>query len=258
MSDNTADILKAFSGQAAKFDAYQNNTFKNAFCEKAIAAMELRGNESVLEVAAGTCAFGRMIAQHVKSVTELDLTKAMLDAGKKSNEEKGIMNASYVLGNAECIPFEDAHFDAVITRLSFHHFSNPEKVMSEIARVLKPGGVAAIVDMIPPFEENREKFDHLEILRDPSHVRCYTVNEFSEMYRKNGIVPEKSETEIIPMDLVTWMDLTDTPADVQDEIRDALTEDLDSGISSGMDPYIDDGNIMFRRHWMYLIGIKLI
>ena len=254
MSDNTAEILKAFNSQAAKFDAYQNNMFKNAFCEKAIAAMNLKGDESVLEVAAGTCAFGRMVAPRVKSITELDLTKAMLDAGKKANEEKGILNATYILGNAECIPFEDAHFDAVITRLSFHHFSNPENVMFEMARVLKPGGVAAIVDMVPPFEESRDKFDHLEILRDPSHVRCYTVNEFSEMCRKNGIVPEKSETEIIPMDLVTWMDLTDTPAGVQNEIRNALTEDLNDGASSGMDPYIDDGNIMFRRHWMFTVG----
>lgn len=256
MSDNKADILKAFSSQAAKFDAYQNNMFKNAFCEKAIAAMRFLGDESVLEVAAGTCAFGRMIAPSVKSVVELDLTEAMLDAGKLANEKAGIGNVSYVIGNAENIPYENNSFDAVVTRLSFHHFANAEKIMSEMVRVLKPGGFITIVDMVPPFIENRDEFDRLEILRDESHIRCFTTEELTDMAEKQGIIEIITESETIPMNLADWMDLTDTSDKAQREIIDTLLMDLGGGTSSGMDPYMDDGNIMFRRHWVYIVGKK--
>ena len=60
--NNLSEIQKAFSQQAERFNEYQNQTFKNAFSEKAIRSMELRGYERVLEIAAGTCALGRMIA----------------------------------------------------------------------------------------------------------------------------------------------------------------------------------------------------
>ena len=80
--NNLSEIQKAFSQQAERFNEYQNQTFKNAFSEKAIRNMELQGYERVLEIAAGTCALGRIIAPHVSSVTELDITPAMLEAGR--------------------------------------------------------------------------------------------------------------------------------------------------------------------------------
>ena len=61
-----------------------------------------------------------------------------LSAGKAANQDAGIQNAAYIIGNAEALPFGDAVFDVVATRLSFHHFRNPETVMREMIRVLKP------------------------------------------------------------------------------------------------------------------------
>ncbi len=256
MGDNAEEIIKAFSNQAARFNEYQNSMFKDAFCERAIAAMELKGDETVLEVAAGTCAFGRMIAPSVKGVVELDLTEAMLDAGKAANEGAGISNVSYVIGNAESIPYEEGRFDAVVTRLSFHHFVHAEKIMSEMARVLPSGGCLAVIDMVPPFVESREAFDWLERLRDESHVRCFTAQELTDMGRRQGTSGIKTEEETIPMELAGWMELTDTSDRAQDEIREALLADLDRGVPSGMDPCLDEGHIMFRRQWASVVGRK--
>lgn len=54
--------------------------------------MELKGNETVLEIAAETCAFGRMIAPTVQNIVELDITWEMLNAGKSSSKKTSIDN----------------------------------------------------------------------------------------------------------------------------------------------------------------------
>lgn len=128
--------------------------------------------------------------------------------------------------------------------------------MSEMVRVLKPGGHIAIVDMVPPFIESRAEFDRLEILRDESHIRCFTAEELTDMAEKQGIIEIKTGNETVPINLADWMDLTDTSDKAQREIRDALLTDWSGGTSSGMDSYMDNGHIMFRRHWVYIVGKK--
>lgn len=59
----------------------------------------------MIEVAAGTCAFGRSVAPHVSKVTELDATKAMLEVGKKEAQKQNIENQVFVEGVAENLPF---------------------------------------------------------------------------------------------------------------------------------------------------------
>ncbi len=53
----------------------------------------------------------------------------------------------YVEGSAESLEFEDGAFDLVVSCIAFHHFSRPEGALSEMARVLKPGGRLFICDM---------------------------------------------------------------------------------------------------------------
>jgi ubiquinone/menaquinone biosynthesis C-methylase UbiE len=57
-------------------------------------------------------------------------------------------NVQFKEGTATALPFEDASFDAVITRLSFHHFLEPAKVLAEMHRVLKPSSILAIADVV--------------------------------------------------------------------------------------------------------------
>ncbi len=87
------------------------------------------------------CGTGHLVVGLSKlgSYTGLDFAPSMIEHCGKSYPGK-----EFALGDAEKMPFPDNSFDAVVCFWSFHHFVRPERVMDEVLRVLKPGGVAVI------------------------------------------------------------------------------------------------------------------
>lgn len=246
-------VKQSFRKQAEKFAAYHMS--KAEYTDYLIQKIGAKGNEHALEVAAGTCICGRALAPFVKDITCLDLTEEMLAQGKKLAEESRIKNISFKTGNAMELPYEAETFDLVITRLSFHHFMNPKVPFHEMQRVLKKGGKLIVWDMEATEEPLRAIDDKIETMRDPSHIRILSREEFEEMFA-NDFTLQCEETTLVPVNLVNWMGLTATPKEVQKEIVDLMKADLSGGSKTGFSPYMRDGQIMFDHRWLLLIGIK--
>ena len=225
--NNYNEVKKSFGTQAEKFASYHMS--KAEYTDYLIRSIQAKGNEHALEVAAGTCICGRAVAPYVKDITCLDLTEAMLEQGKKLAKQEGIQNISFVSGNAECLPFEDETFDLVITRLSLHHFVEPEKPFREMQRVLKKGGKLVIWDMVATTEELRETNDAIETMRDNSHTRILSREEFEALF-EDAFELQLEETTLVPVNLQSWMDLTSTPEDIQKDIIDKISNDLEKGV----------------------------
>lgn len=248
------DIIKTeFTKQSTKFHAYMANEDKEQFNKNAIQQIHLSGNENVLEVAAGTCAFGRMIAPHVAQITELDATKAMLSIGKKENEKIGIENVKYVIASAEQLPFADNVFDIVVSRLAFHHFPFPELIFAEMKRVLKTNGKLVIADMIARNQPYRILADQYEKLRDPSHVHCLTKEELYTLAKLNHMKIDHCSLTKIPMSLIGWMNLTDTPLEIKEQVINDMKREINGGQKTGFEPYLKNDQIMFDHQWILFI-----
>lgn len=256
MSRHIDLIKEEFTRQAATFNEYQRNYSKDAFTVELLGHIGLSEKGRILEVAAGTCAFGRFLAPYATELVELDATEAMLEAGRAAGEQAGITNATYVIGVAEALPFPDASFDAVATRLAFHHFEDPSVVCREMCRVLRPGGKVLILDMLAPEEETRDLADRLQTLRDPSHVRCLSEAEFAQLLADNGAEIEHSETALIPMDLEAWMNQTNTSPAHRAEITAVLETELAGGTKTGLMPAKTDGKIGFQHLWVQIVAKK--
>jgi len=71
-----------------------------------------------------------------KSLYGIDLSEKMLEVAK----EKLGNRVNLILGDSEQLPFSDSFFDVVYCNDSFHHYPAPDKVLSEVCRVLKPVG----------------------------------------------------------------------------------------------------------------------
>ena len=246
-------VKQSFKKQAEKFAAYHMS--KTEYTDYLIRRIGANGTEHALEVAAGTCICGRALAPFVKDITYLDLTEEMLAQGKKLAEESQIKNISFQTGNAEELPYESETFDLVITRLSFHHFDNPKIPFQEMKRVLKKGGKLVVWDMEAAEESLRAIDDKIENMRDPSHTRILSREEFEKMFEKDFTM-QCEETTLVPVNLKSWMELTGTPEDVQKEITDLMKAELAGGSKTGFAPYDKESEIMFDHRWLLLIGIK--
>ena len=251
--NNYEEVKKSFSKQAEKFAAYHMS--KAEYTDYLINRIGAEGDEHALEVAAGTCICGRALAPHVKDIVCLDLTEAMLEQGKQLAEKENIRNIAFISGNAMNLPYEDESFDIVITRLSLHHFTEPEKMFREMQRVCKRGGKLVIWDMESTTEELRGVDDRIETMRDPSHVRILSREELEKLF-EGGFDIICEESTLVPVNLQSWMNLTDTLSDVQEEIIGLMKEDLEGGAKTGFEPYEKEEQIMFNHRWLLLIGVK--
>ena len=231
-------VKQSFKIQAEKFASYHMS--KAEYTDYLIRRIGADGKEHALEVAAGTCICGRALAPFVKDITCLDLTEEMLAQGKKLAEENGIDNISFQIGNAENLPYEAETFDLVITRLSLHHFA---------------GGKLIVWDMEATEEALREIDDKIERMRDPSHTRILSREEFEKLFQKDFCL-QCEETTLVPVNLNSWMNLTDTPEDIQKEITDFMNKELTGGDKTGFAPYLEENQIMFHHRWLLLIGVK--
>lgn len=177
-----------------------------------LAAASLRGDEAVLDVAAGAGHTALAFAPRVASVVAVDLTETMLATGRRLAEENGIGNATFVQADAGHLPFPDEAFDLVTSRYAAHHFPRPAAVAREWARVLKPEGWLLLVDVVSPDDPATDTIlNAAEVLRDPSHVRDHSIPQWFAMLEGAGFAVEEMGQYPLRLPFASWTERMRTP-----------------------------------------------
>jgi ubiquinone/menaquinone biosynthesis C-methylase UbiE len=143
-------------------------------------------DDQSLDVATGTGHTALAVARFVAKTIGIDIAPKMLEQARRLAAEQGISNCSFMEGSAESIPLADGQFTLVTARHAPHHFHNAALFLSEVRRVLKPGGRFVMADQISPSTETFDWVDYWERTRDPSHFMQRTVEEWSEAVTKAG------------------------------------------------------------------------
>jgi len=117
--------------------------------------LRLEGGERVLDVGCGTGTLTRLIARNLASgkggrAIGLDAATKMIAVAKR--KATGIDNIEFDAAIAECLPYPDQSFDRILSTFFFHHIDAKLKrlTLSELWRVLRPGGLGVIVDVDTP------------------------------------------------------------------------------------------------------------
>lgn len=152
------------------------------------------------------------VAPHVAAVTAVDLSADMLEAVRRYTRERGLANVTVRQAAAEHLPFDDACFDAVLSRFSAHHWSDLEAGLREARRVLAPGGRAVFVDSLAPAQSLLDThLQAVELLRDASHVRNYAVDEWTAALARAGFTVRETRAYRLRMEFSSWVARTRTP-----------------------------------------------
>jgi len=103
---------------------------------------------SVLDIGCGTGLFLRKAAERFWSaqLTGIDAAEDMVRVAQALVPEDASVHFAQAF--AEQVPFPDASFDLVVTSMSFHHWTDQQKALSEARRVLSPGGVFVLADLL--------------------------------------------------------------------------------------------------------------
>jgi ubiquinone/menaquinone biosynthesis C-methylase UbiE len=185
MASHDSRILDQFTRQAVSFASaapIRNEEALMQIVQSAGAGPE----DTVLDVACGPGLLACAFAKVTKHATGIDMTPAMLEQARKTQQEQGLTNVSWEQGDVYSLPFPDVHFSIVSSRFVFHHLQNPLAALKEMKRVCKHGGKIVVADMAPQ-PAKADALNVAERLRDPSHVRALPEQELGATFAEAGL-----------------------------------------------------------------------
>ncbi len=121
--------------------------------KKAIKQLKALQPKYILDVATGTGDVAILAEKmlHPVKITGIDISEGMLDIGRKKLEKLGLQNKVELLaGDSEIINFADNSFDAITVAFGVRNFQNLEKGLTEMLRVLRPGGKLVVLEFSRP------------------------------------------------------------------------------------------------------------
>ena len=168
--------------------------------------------ELALDLGAGGGHVAYALAHHAKRVIATDLSSQMLAAVAETARKKGLSNIETQEAPAERLPFADETFDFVASRYSAHHWRDFGAGLAQARRVMKRGGRAAFADAYSPGEALLDThLQAIELLRDHSHVRDYSLAQWLGALVRAGFAIEACRTSRLRLDFASWIARMRTP-----------------------------------------------
>ena len=216
-------VIDQFSRQAAPLS--KTSGAHDDAIGRLLSATQVNASDIVLDVACGTGQVALAFAAVAKQVTGVDLTPAMIERARSLQREMDVANVRWMVGDVNCLPFEDAAFSVVTCRYAFHHMLDPAGVAAEMTRVCAPGGVVALVDVVTT-PDNASAYDRMEWLRDPSHVRALTLEELVGLTKANGLKRVRCEFYRFDVELEALLQASFPAPRDEAKVRDLVVRDL--------------------------------
>ncbi|MEM6883974.1 MAG: class I SAM-dependent methyltransferase [Verrucomicrobiota bacterium] len=190
----------------------------------ALPALRPRGGESLLDVATGAGHTACYFAGLGLDVTACDISEKMLEQTRAQAAERDLTIRTEC-HTAESLPYESGSFDIVTCRVAAHHFACPASFTMDVSRVLKPDGRFLLIDgtVEDGYPEAQAWAHEVEVLRDPSHQKFVTPDEWTHM--TGHVAMRVIHRQIQPFkqpDLEWYFDTADTSPENRDKVRELI------------------------------------
>jgi len=188
MSSDKEKVAKRYDRWSGVYDSVDTfpglGRWEKRWRLEAIEMLALKPSDLVLDVGTGTGLIVPWLASRLKTgkVIGIDISEKMLAKARERAEKCSVADrAEFKLDDAEKMSFPDNYFDKVIATYALTTIPNPEKMVQEISRVMKPSGTFVLLDTGPPksfggkfvhawMRACAKVFGYTDISRDPYKI----------------------------------------------------------------------------------------
>lgn len=236
--NNLNEVRKNFGQRAAEYRL--SSTHNNSDdLQRMIELIKPNSRDYALDVATGGGHTAIALAQSVENVMAIDITPEMLAEAKTAAAQKGLTNLVFQVEDVHNLTIPDSQFDIVASRFAAHHFSNINKSLAEMCRVLKTGGRFYILDCsVVNGEEMEKEINRLEYLRDSSHQCSYSPRLWQKLLADLPLTINYTALYKSQYELPEWFDRMGTLPRNREEIfkiLDSLSAESKLHYSFGAD-----------------------
>ncbi len=236
-------------------EAYHTSETRSdpVFLARFISICDLKPNHRVLDLATGAGHVAMAASPLVREVVALDVAEEMLDQARSLSASQEARNVTFVLADAEALPFPAESFDRVLVRSAPHHFPHLLLALAEAHRVLVPGGVFAISDCSPP-PVVRDWLEVVEAGRERSHFRSRALEEWRALLQALGFTVELAERVEQEKDILEWFDRAGVAPRDRRRLLDYY-ETAPAAVLGQLTPQWREGRF-YHRYWQALIRAR--
>jgi ubiquinone/menaquinone biosynthesis C-methylase UbiE/broad specificity phosphatase PhoE len=214
----------------------------------------------IMDVGTGNGGLALLLADEgAREVVGIDASPMMLETAeylRASSHSPNAGRVSYRLAAAQSIPLRSEGFDAVVCRLVLHHAHKPDEILREAVRLLKPGGILILADLLAADDPvKRATQNTIEARRNASHVAMYTADQYRKMVTSVGLVIETEATAVFEREVDDWLnDLQSDPAS-----RSIVREMVEAGLetdATGLRVRRQSNKLIFDQRLFYIRAVK--
>jgi ubiquinone/menaquinone biosynthesis C-methylase UbiE/broad specificity phosphatase PhoE len=252
-------LPQIYNQNVAAFVEMDDKTRRKRF-DDLISFSEIQSGDRVLDVGTGTGLLALALAESCEAtVVGIDISPAMLERAEffRLNSTSEIARrVDFRLATAQVLPFAKERFDVAICRMVLHLNRQPGRVLRELWRVLRPGGVLVIADLLSTDDPVRRATQNaIEGRRNSSHVAAYSTSQYREMVVDAGFVTDAEKSAVFSRILDDWLaELNAEPANGA-VVREMVEASLETD-AAGINARRNGDQILFDQRLVYLRAVK--
>jgi ubiquinone/menaquinone biosynthesis C-methylase UbiE len=214
----------------------------------------------VLDIGTGIGLLPLLLAEDgAKQLVGIDISPEMLELAeylRLSRGNEAAARVTYRLAPAHALPFREETFDAVTCRLVLNHVRRPERILREVVRVLRPGGILVLAELMGVDNPvKRATQNAIEERRNAAHVAARGAEQYTKLLTDAGLQIEAKETVSFERELDEWLAIYHADRADASVVREMIEAGLETD-AAGINARRQGSSLVFEQRMYYVRAVK--